>query len=255
LNSELPFFIELQKYDRCLFEILDKKKKALALIKAAQGPVLEVRKQLKNVQEAGAVLKTQHRVGEQELSRLEEHLQNNRRRQKDLKTNKEYQAHLLETELAKKKKDTLEDAVLEFLDRVKKNEQEEKDLQIHADKIEHTFVHTKETVKLEVTSLVKELSVLEEQQSNLTKRIGPALLVRYTKLKSLRKGFVIAKVEDGTCLGCRLQLPPQLVANVKRAEELLNCVYCHRILYWESVTGADREAPSSSGIDHIQECG
>ncbi len=74
MNSHLPLFIELQKYDLRLFEILDKKKKALAMIKPAQGPVLEMSKQLKTVQEAGAVLDKQRREGEQELSLQEEHL-------------------------------------------------------------------------------------------------------------------------------------------------------------------------------------
>ena len=256
MNPQLQFFIELQKYDLRLFGILDKKKKALVLIKAAQGPVLEVSKQLKTVQDAGAVLEKQRRDGEQELSRQEEHIQNSRRRLKDLKTNNEYQTHLSEIELARKKKDTVEDAVLKILEQVAQNEQEEKDLKIKAGKVEQAFAHTKEKLKSEITSLEKELLVIEEQHGELTKRMGPALLVRYTKLKSLRKGLVIAKMQDGTCLGCRLLLPPQLVAEVKRADELLPCVFCHRILYWESVTGAGMEAQfSSSGIDHVQERG
>ena len=255
MNSQLPFFIELQKYDVCIFEILDKKKNALALIKAAQGPVLAVIKQLKSGQEVGQVLEKQRRDGEQELSLQEEHIQKSRRRLQDLKKKKEYQAHLLEIELARKKKDTLEDAVLKILEQVKQNELEEKELKIKADEMNQAFAHTKEKLESEITSLEKELSVFEKEHEELTKRMGPALLAGYTKVKSLQKGFVIAKVEDGTCLGCRLQLPPQLVTEVKRSDELLNCLYCHRILYWESVTGEGIEAQSSSGIESVQELG
>ena len=242
MNSQLPLFIELQKYDLRLFEILDKKKKARALIKTAQGPVLEVSTQLKTVQEAWAVLDKQRREGEQELALQEEHLQNSRSRLNKLKTNMEYQPHLVEIELARKKKDSLEEAVLKILEQVERNEQEAKDLQIKMGEVEQAFAHAKEQGESAITALEHELSVFEEQHGELTKRMGPALLTSYTKLKLLRKGLVIAKVEDGTCLGCRLRLPPQLVADVKRTDELLNCVYCHRILYWEPATGADMEA-------------
>ncbi len=255
MNSPLLLFIELQTYDRRLVEILDKKKTALATIKTAQSPVLEVSKQLETVQEAGAVLDKQRHEGEQELALQEEHLQNSRSRLNELKTKMEYQTHLVEIELARKKKDTLEDAVLNILDQVERNEQEAKELQSKIGEIEQAFAHAKEQGESEITALEEELSVLEEQHGALTKRMGPTLLASYTKLKSLRKGLVIAKVEDGTCLGCRSRLPPQLVAEVRRADELLHCVYCHRILYCESATRADVETQSSLGIDHGQEGG
>jgi hypothetical protein len=41
----------------------------------------------------------------------------------------------------------------------------------------------------------------------------------------------VAEVRDGACGGCQLQLPPQLVAEVRRGDELMDCSYCHRILF------------------------
>ena len=46
--------------------------------------------------------------------------------------------------------------------------------------------------------------------------------------------MVVATVQGETCQGCQLQIPPQLVASVKRADDLLTCPYCHRILYYEA---------------------
>ena len=40
----------------------------------------------------------------------------------------------------------------------------------------------------------------------------------------MRKGFAVAEVKDGSCGGCRLQLPPQLVAEVRRGDELLDSI-------------------------------
>jgi hypothetical protein len=42
------------------------------------------------------------------------------------------------------------------------------------------------------------------------------------------------------CAGCRLQIPPQLVAEVKRSQDLHTCPYCHRMLYWDGDAQADQ---------------
>ena len=256
MNSQLHFLIELQKFDLRIFEILDQKKKHPELIQSAKRPLLEISKQLQSLQEAEESLTKQRRDGERELSLQEEHIQKIRGRLNDLKTNKEYQAHLFEIELARKKKDTIEEAVLEVLEQVENNQNEQKALQAQVGEVEQAFVQTKEKLEAENLQLEQELSTLERQHSELTKQVEKRLLARYLKLKSLRKGFAIAKVGEGACSGCRLQLPPQLVAEVKRADELLNCPYCHRILYWEPPSEANMEAqPSASGLDNVQEFG
>ena len=256
MNSQLHFLIELQKFDLRIFEILDQKKKHPELIKSAKLPLLEVSKQLRDLQETEEALGKQRRDGERELSLQEEHIQKIRGRLNDLKTNKEYQAHLFEIELARKKKDTLEEAVLEVLEQVENNQNEQKDLQARVGEVEQAFVQMKANLESENLILEQELSTLERQHGELTKQVEQRLLARYMKLKSLRKGFAIAKVHEGACSGCRLQLPPQLVAEVKRADELLNCPYCHRILYWEPPSEANIEPqPSATGLDNVQELG
>ena len=254
MNSQLQFLIKLQKYDLRIFEILDKKKQHPALIKAAQMPLLEVNKQLQSLKVAAEGLHKQRRESEQELSLQEEHIQKIRGRLNDLKTNKEYQAHLFEIELARKKKDSLEESVLEVLEQVEQNENQQKELQTRVGEIEQTFARAKAQLEAEGSSLDQELSSLEQDHGELTTQVERGLLSRYLKLKSLRKGFAIAKVQSGACLGCRLQLPPQLVADVKRADELLNCSYCHRILYWEPPSETTSES-STPGIDSVQELG
>ncbi len=251
MNSQLQFLITLQKYDLRIFEILDKKKKHPELIKAAQLPLLEVNKQLQSLQAAAETLHKQRRESEQELALQEEHIQKIRGRLNDLKTNKEYQAHLFEIELARKKKDTLEESVLEVLEQIEQNENLQKELQDRIGEVEYTFAGAKAKIEEESSSLDQELSVLEQDHSEVTTKVERGLLARYMKLKSLRKGFAIAQVESGACLGCRLQLPPQLVAEVKRADELLNCSYCHRILYWESPSETASES-SLPQLDNVQ---
>ena len=55
----------------------------------------------------------------------------------------------------------------------------------------------------------------------------------------------MAAVRDGICTGCRLQIPPQLIAQVKRSDDLHVCPYCRRMLYWEGEPAT--EAPTEPG--------
>ena len=153
-----------------------------------------------------------------------------------MKTNKEYQAHLFEIELARKKKDFLEEAVLSVLERVEQNEKEIKELEQAYREAEALFQREKEQLESQGNALTQELTELERQHQDIARLMDQKLLARYSKLKTTRKGFAVAQVRNGTCSGCRLQIPPQLVAEVKRGDELLNCSYCHRILYWEAPT-------------------
>ena len=78
------------------------------------------------------------------------------------------------------------------------------------------------------------IPLTQEEHQEHARLMDAKILARYSKLKTARKGFAVAQVRNGTCSGCRLQIPPQLVAEVKRGDELLNCSYCYRILYWEA---------------------
>jgi len=63
--------------------------------------------------------------------------------------------------------------------------------------------------------------------------VEPSLVRRYEKLRATRKGVALAAVsKDGSCMACRLHIEPQIVAEVKRADNILTCSYCQRILYW-----------------------
>ena len=105
------------------------------------------------------------------------------------------------------------------------------------------------------TALSKELALLDEQQRHAAAAVPRNLLERYEKLKAQRKDLALASVRDGTCQGCRLQLPPQLVAEVKRSDELQVCGYCHRILYWEGELPAEAPATTGSSHDYDDEAG
>jgi len=53
-------------------------------------------------------------------------------------------------------------------------------------------------------------------------------------------------------VGCRLQIPPQLVAEVKRSQDLHTCPYCHRLLYWDGDVQVDQKQPTQSKTSDLE---
>ena len=231
MNLQLQYLINLQKFDLRIFQIQDQLRKAPEFLKSAEVPLQDVLTRLQALKNTGESLVKQRRSGERELTTQEDQLQKIRNRLSELKTNKEYQAHLFEIELARKKKDSIEENVLEMMERVEQNEQAVKELEEQAHVAKNVFDVEKARLETQYANLANELADLDRQQKTLAEMVEKPLLVRYNRLKTMRKGYAVAQLHDGACGGCQLQLPPQLVAEVKRGDELLDCSYCHRILY------------------------
>ena len=242
MNTQLQHLIELQKFDQRIFQILDQQKKTPDLLQAAESPLRALLGRLQILKTEGESLAKQHRNAERELSVHDDQLQKIRARLSELKTNKEYQAHLFEIEVARKKKDALEEVVLEIMERIDQNTQSVREIEQQMEEAKKIFETEKAKLESHLANLAAELTELDRQQKNLSESLERPLLSRYNRLKTLRKGFAVAQVREGACTGCRLQLPPQLVAEVKRGDQLLDCSYCHRILYV-----ADQLGPETTG--------
>jgi predicted nucleic acid-binding Zn-ribbon protein len=231
VNSQLQLLIELQKFDLRIFQIQDAQRKAPELLKAVESPLQEILTRLQALKNTAESLVKQQRSAERELATQEDLLHKVRSRLSELKTNKEYQAHLFEIEQARKKKDAIEESVLETMERVEENKKAVQELEVQAQEAQKFFDVEKARLESQFAELTNELADLTQQQQRVADMVEKPLLARYNRLKTMRKGYAVAEVKDGACGGCRLQLPPQLVAEVRRGDELLDCSYCHRILF------------------------
>lgn len=69
-----------------------------------------------------------------------------------------------------------------------------------------------------------------ETRKQVASKIPKNLSNRYDAIRK-RRGVAIAVTHDGTCLACRMSLPPQLFQRILRDEAIETCPYCQRILY------------------------
>ena len=175
----------------------------------------------------------ERRSHEKDLEAHEAHTDKMKSHATSLKTNKEYQAHLFELELADKKRGDFEEKILLTMEKIDQLQKTLHELQEKRVGLEKVFTLEKQGLDAQDKELSTELAQLQLRHREASVRVEKALLDRYNQVKTLRKDHPLAAVRDGICLGCRLQIPPQLIAQVKRSDDLHVCPYCRRMLYWE----------------------
>lgn len=246
MNPQLAPLIELQTLDLRITEIKDQQRRVPEQIQAAEAPLKDAQTAHKQATTTVEALAKERRDKERDLDVQEGHVGKLRGRLSELKTNKEYQAALFEIEMANKKKGEIEEQILLLMERIEKLQQEAQQAQAKAAEADKVFKEERTRLEKVLADLGAELSRLELKRQSIVAGTDKVLMDRYTKLKAMRKDLAVVPVRNGTCTGCRLQLPPQLVAQVKRSDELLNCSYCHRILYWEGESPTATTAIASS---------
>jgi len=254
LNQNLSPLIELQKLDLRIAEIKDQRRKIPERLQAVDAPLREARQLHQQTSASVETLIKERRSYEQDLESHEAHTEKMKSRLSELKSNKEYQAHLFEIEVANKKKGDIEEKILVCMEKIEQLQRAAKEAQEKLSAVEKSFTQEKQALDELEHRLSAELADLEAQQQVRSAHVEKGLLNRYNSIKASRKDHALAEIKEGICSGCRLQLPPQLISEVKRAQDLHTCPYCRRMLYWdgkipvETAPGPDLDKTSALEI-------
>ncbi len=245
MNLQLSLLVQLQQLDLKLHDLEKQQQQFPQRLHAAQSPVEQARKRSEDLKTLLETIAVERRSSEQDLSAHESHVQKMRGRLNELKTNKEYQAHLFEIEMANKKKDALEERVLLAMERGEEKQKELEEVEKLLQDVTQTLEQEKVDLEALSAKLTDEVTRMEQEKKSLLASLEKPVYHRYSILKSSLKLIVVATVHGETCQGCQLQIPPQLIASVKRADELLTCPYCYRILYYEEALNETSECLSA----------
>jgi len=148
-----------------------------------------------------------------------------------LKTNKEYQARLLEIENLKADKSIAEEKILlgfDEVDAARKALEAEKATVIQ---YEREFTSKKKQVDDDMALIEDRLKVKESQRAQVAPEVRPDYLSRYERILKNKDGLGIVKVIDHACGGCYMHLTEQVMNELKKYEQIISCDQCARILY------------------------
>jgi hypothetical protein len=169
---------------------------------------------------------------EQEIQVVDERIIKSNEKLRMVKTNKEYQLFLREVDDSKQRKDALETELLEHMDEREAMEKivqtSEKEYHLLKDQIESE----QKDMDQKSTDDREMLEEYLDRQNDIGKRLDPALMKRFLKISQMNQGLAVVGVSNEVCLGCFMNIPPQLYIEVQRGDSLISCPQCSRILYY-----------------------
>ncbi|MEW6419273.1 MAG: C4-type zinc ribbon domain-containing protein [Nitrospirota bacterium] len=234
MNEQIKCLVELQRIDS---NILDRKHTMDVIpskISKAERPLKESQAALDKTKQRHSSLEKKKRAKEGELDAINEKIKKLKARTADIKTNKEYQAHLKEIESAEKERYTVEDEILLIMEELdvssKEMESEEEKLRVEKDRLE-AF---KNQLDKEMLEAEKELLTLKKMRSRIVDNIDKEIYNRYIDLIESSNGIAVTEVKEAICQGCNMNIPPQLFVEIKKNEEIIHCPQCRRILYYKN---------------------
>lgn len=232
MEQELETLFEAQKIETLIMEGERKLLQAPQRLKQMEEELLAVRQKIDKEKEIIDELEKERRKKEKELEVEKEKIKKLEVRLYDVKTNKEYQALLKEIEAAKEANDRTEEDVLVLMDKVEDLKKDYDSSNVKLKDIEKLSETERAVIEKEIRSMDEVIAKLTRERDNLLSVVGENLRNIYGILRERRGGIAVTNVRNGVCLGCNMNIPPQLFLEVTKNKQLIQCPSCNRILFF-----------------------
>ncbi len=94
------------------------------------------------------------------------------------------------------------------------------------------FAILDEALAKEETVLAERLAgMLAERKKRMGSGMSPDVLNQYERLLEARDGVALAVLDGRTCTGCYIAVPTNIFVRLTRAQDVVACPNCQRILY------------------------
>lgn len=149
----------------------------------------------------------------------------------NIQTNREYQSILKEIEDTKVSNKQREDELMLLTEQSEAIQAKIEALQKACDDNEQAL--SEETKKVEKATAKLEADKLKFQSTReaRARKVDKKHLKRYEMLRDRRNGLAVTGVTKGVCLGCNMNIPPQMFNQLLRENEILSCPTCNRMMF------------------------
>ena len=156
-------------------------------------------------------------------------------KRRSVKTNREYESLLKEEEQLRTRKSQVEDEMLECMTEIESLTQKIKEREEDYRQLDDQITSDKQAVTEEASESEGRYEDLSRQVEAVAADLTPELLKTFGKIKKMcPDGKPLAPVRKAVCMGCHMNIPPQMYNEVQRFDSLKLCPFCNRILYWDN---------------------
>ena len=225
--------IELQKIDSRLLEIEEIKGDLPRIVEKTKKLVVDLNVSVNENNDSITEIEKKIRDLSAKINDSNEKLKKYKDQLYLVKSNKEYDALMLEIDHIKEFLDGVETNILELEDQKtdlkEKNKSNELDIKSNEEYLNESTLELEDAM----SSTKIEEEKLNLQRTDLIKNIDNNYISSYDRLRGARQGNGVVALNRGACGNCFNQLPPQFIIEVKQNNSIKNCDSCGVFLYYE----------------------
>ncbi len=137
----------------------------------------------------------------------------------------------LQAEVAslKKRRQRLEDTLLEAMIEREEAEKTRRGARVRLEEVESIWSTRQADLKDEREALQQRLEEIQQKRSTIVPRVDADVLATYEKLRRTKGGQAVAGVRDGACSACGVTISPSAEWKLRHGE-LIHCDSCDRII-------------------------
>ncbi|MCX5811047.1 MAG: C4-type zinc ribbon domain-containing protein [Proteobacteria bacterium] len=232
MEQELRTIYEAQQIDAQIAENERKMYSVPKIIEGLDNEIEEINNKIEKEKMIAQELEKERNKKEKALDFEKEKIKKFESKLNEIKTNKEYQALLKEIETAKEANDRTEEEVLVLMDKI---EELKKDYETSEGYLKNRKIEVekeKNRLKKEFDVIEKTIGGFKETRSKLLSVVSDNLRATYNTLIEKRGGTAVVNLKNGVCLGCYMNIPPQLFIEATKNRQLILCPSCNRIFYF-----------------------
>lgn len=148
-----------------------------------------------------------------------------------VKNPKELSSIQHELELLKEQRSKAEDGLLEVLGRLEIADREYKVAQRTVLQLEAVWDAEQQGLKHEAKRLNDSIARADAKRAAQKPKLTPRAFQVYEEVRRRRGGMAVARIQGGSCGGCRVSLPDAVRKRAFAADQIPQCPNCERILY------------------------
>ncbi len=199
-----------------------------AQVKAAKARLEEAQQAVKNLRAELEDSELELKGTESKLKQVNDKLYGGR-----VTNPKELEDLASQEEVLKRKRNSLDEKVLELISSLEASEAEVERLQAALAKITEEYKQVRRRFEQTVGRLKQEVASLLKRREAARAEVEPALLSYYDMLRKRYGGVVVVKVSEPICGGCNMKFSDQVWQDLRAGEQVVKCGNCARILHFE----------------------
>ncbi|MCB9481703.1 MAG: hypothetical protein H6681_06910 [Desulfobacteraceae bacterium] len=231
--EQRELMIKLQTYDKKIIELEKVLEKVDGEITVLEQNFLDEEKKLDGLKESRLEKKKMYGMYESDFESNNQRIEKYEQHLKKLANPKDYRALQREVDETRKLNDEIQESLLTLLEEIEEFDSVIRDKEASILQLKSLTESQKEEVLKKAENEAREKTELISKKNEISENLDPKIKEIYYDTLKKSGGVAIVPVSNQVCNGCFLRIPPQVLIEIKKANELIYCPRCHRIVYLE----------------------